>query len=257
MTDTELTSPESVTFTYDIAGPGSRFAALLVDVTVQLLLLFALWVVASGGLYLDLAIYSPSHARSLGLSMWLWTLVVLLTFVILWGYFVFFEMTWNGQTPGKRLFGLRVMRAGGYPVDLLASSVRNLVRYVDFLPGTYSVGVITMFLSRQWQRLGDYAAGTLVVRNRRLTTPEAFTIQAPPRWAEALAQIEAVTSDEYRVVREFLRRRGELDQASRARLAERIALPLAERLGAALAQRTEEQEGFLEAVAGAYRQRYG
>lgn len=257
MTDTELTSPESVTFTYDIAGLGSRFAALLVDVTIQLVLLFALWVVASGGLYLDLSIYSPRHARALGLSMWLWALVVVLTFVILWGYFVFFEMTWSGQTPGKRLFGLRVIRAGGYPVDFLASAVRNLVRYVDFLPGTYSVGVVAMFLSRQWQRLGDHAAGTLVVRDRRLAAPEAFVTRAAPRWLEALAHIEAVTPEEYGVVREFLRRRGDLDRSSRAELADRVAAPLAERLGAELSARVEEKEEFLEAVAAAYRQRFG
>jgi len=257
VTDTEVTSPESVTFTYDLAGLGSRFAALISDVLIQLMLLFAVLVAATGTVYLDLSVYLPRHARGMGLSMWVWAALVILTFLILWGYFVFFEMIWNGQTPGKRLFGLRTVRAGGYPIDLSASAVRNLVRYVDLLPGTYSVGALIMFFSRNWQRLGDYAAGTLVVRDRPLPTPTAFTTQTGRSWQETLAGMERVTPEEYAVVREFLRRRSELERESRADLARRIADPLVEKLGASLGPGPEVRERFLEALAAAYRERFG
>lgn len=257
MADAQVVSPESVTFTYDVAGLGSRFAALAVDHGLQLLALFALLAVATGSAIIEPAIYLPGRAREMGLGLWVWAVVVLLTFVVLWGYFVFFELVWNGQTPGKRLFGLRVVRAGGYPVDFAASAVRNLVRYADMLPGTYSVGAICMFLSRQWQRLGDYAAGTLVVRDRRLRAPEALVAQARASWAEALSSVEQVTAQEYQVVREFLRRRQELEASSRAELARRIADPLAGKLGATLGAGPEPREMFLEAVAAAYRERFG
>lgn len=257
MAETEVVSPESVAFTYDLAGLGSRFLALLVDMAVQAALLISVLIVATGTAYVDLTIYLPSHARDMGITLWVWAALVLLTFLILWGYFVFFEMVWNGQTPGKRLFGLRVIRAGGYPVDLLASAVRNLVRYIDFLPGAYSVGVVAMLLSRQWQRVGDHAAGTLVIRDRRLEAPAALAAEAPPGWRESLVEIERVSPEEYRVIREFLRRREDLERASRADLARRIADPLAEKLGASLGAGPEVREQFLEALASAYRERFG
>lgn len=255
LADTQVTSPESVTFSYNLAGLGSRFLAILVDGSIQTALLLAILILATGTLYVDLAVYLPGRARSMGLTLWVWAALIVVTFLILWGYFVFFEMMWNGQTPGKRLTGLRVIRAGGYPIDLLASVVRNLVRGVDVLPGTYSVGVITMFLSSNWQRLGDYAAGTLVVRDRRLDTPAALASEAAPGWDESLWEIDLVTADEYSVVREFLRRRNDLERNSRAELARRIADPLAGKLGLSLGAGPEARERFLEAVAAAYRER--
>jgi len=254
---TEITSPERVRLSYDLAGPGSRFPALAVDHLIQGLLILSVLVVATGTVYIDVSVYLPSRARAMGLALWVWAGLVLITFAILWGYFVFFEVVWNGQTPGKRAFGLRVMRVGGYPVDLLASGVRNLVRYVDFMPCGYSVGLVTMFLSGQWQRLGDYAAGTVVVRDRRPEAPSALQPQAGPAWEAALRGIEGVSEDEYGVVREFLRRRGELEADSREDLARRIADPLAEKLGAELGAGAEVRERFLEALAAAWRKRFG
>lgn len=257
MSDAQVVSPESVTFTFDLAGLGSRFAALLIDLLVQAALLLTVLILASGSVYLDIAIYHPGRARAMGLSLWVWAALVIITFLILWGYFVFFELIWNGQTPGKRIIGLRVIRTGGYPIDLLSSAVRNLVRYVDILPGSYTVGVFSMLLSRQWQRLGDYAAGTLVVRDRHLETPTALTLEGAPAWQASLALVEMVTADEYRVVREFLRRRGDLDGDSRADLARHIADPLAGKLGAVLGAGSQARERFLEALAAAYRERFG
>jgi len=257
LADTEITSPERVTLSYDLAGPGSRFAALAIDHVIQGLLIFLVLVVATGTVYVDVAVYLPGRARAMGFALWVWAVLVLVTFAILWGYFVFFEVVWNGQTPGKRTFGLRVMRAGGYPVDVVASGVRNLVRYADFMPWGYSVGLVTMFVSSQWQRLGDYAAGTIVVRDRRPEAPSALRPEAGPAREAALGAIEHVSEGEYGVVREFLRRRGELDARSREDLARRIADPLAERLEVGLGAGPEVRERFLEALAAAWRERFG
>ena len=94
-------------------------------------------------------------------------IAVLLIFVLLWGYFIFFELTWNGQTPGKRAAGVRVLTSRGEPVTLVHTLVRNVLRIVDALPSFYMVGVISILVTRRSQRLGDLAAGTVVVRERR------------------------------------------------------------------------------------------
>src|SRR4029078_5649079 len=80
------------------------------------------------------------------------------------GYYMVFEILWNGQTPGKRLVGVRVMRENGYPIRPVDAVIRNLVRIVDWLPATYGIGVLTMLLNKRSKRLGDFASGTIVVR---------------------------------------------------------------------------------------------
>jgi uncharacterized RDD family membrane protein YckC len=92
-------------------------------------------------------------------------------FLVNWGYFTLFEAFWNGRTPGKRVAKIRVIQRSGRAIGLFESMARNLVRYVDQFPGIYAVGVITMFVTKQHQRLGDLAAGTLVVRDREPETP--------------------------------------------------------------------------------------
>ncbi|MEK7327557.1 MAG: RDD family protein, partial [Chloroflexota bacterium] len=97
---------------------------------------------------------------------WLVAIFGLISFAFFWGYYILFEMLWNGQSPGKRWVGLRVIRTDGTPITLTESIIRNLVRLVDFLPAYYGVGVVTMFINEQSRRLGDLAAGTLVVHDR-------------------------------------------------------------------------------------------
>src|SRR5690606_14075457 len=93
-------------------------------------------------------------------------LYALLNFLIFWGYYVLFEYLWNGQTPGKRLVKIRVARTDGNPAGFVEVVIRNLVRVVDFLPTGYGLGLLVMFFSPQARRLGDFAAGTLVVKER-------------------------------------------------------------------------------------------
>src|SRR5262249_33255826 len=109
---------------------------------------------------------------------WLLAVFGLVAFAFLWGYYIFFEMAWNGQSPGKRWVGLRVMRLDGTPLTLSESIIRNLVRLVDFLPAYYGVGVVAMFISSQSRRLGDLAAGTVVVHDRAAVTLASLAASA-------------------------------------------------------------------------------
>src|SRR5439155_10322840 len=114
------------------------------------------------------------HPESVeGLLLSFFGLFLVIQLVIEWGYFVFCEMTSGGRSLGKALVGLRVVRDGGFPISLRESLVRNLLRLVDVLPWYYTVGLVSIVLSRDGKRLGDLAAGTIVVR---LDRPEP----APP-----------------------------------------------------------------------------
>ncbi len=149
-----------------IAGLGSRGLALVVDVVIlvvaQLLLLLGLEL--AGLLLGDLLAGTLATAAALGV------------FLINWGYFLVFEAAW-GATPGKALVGLRVVDGEGLPVGWAGAAIRNVVRYADFLPGGFTVGVAAMLLDRRWRRLGDLAAGTLVV----IDPPEgAITVRRVP-----------------------------------------------------------------------------
>src|SRR6266566_26950 len=154
--DYTVLTPERVSLQYDIAGIGSRGAAALVDTAIQAL---ALSVVLIG-----LAATQRSAGFSTGSGALLIGLFALAVFLVTAGYFMLFEILWSGQTPGKRLVGVRVIRENGYPIRPVDAVIRNLVRIVDWLPGVYGVGVLTMLLNKRSRRLGDFASGTIVIR---------------------------------------------------------------------------------------------
>ena len=97
---------------------------------------------------------------------WAVGVFVLIIFLLQWGYFTLFEAFDFGRTPGKRVARIRVIHQSGRGVNFVESLARNLVRFVDYLPGFYAVGVVSIFVSKRNQRLGDMVAGTLVVRDR-------------------------------------------------------------------------------------------
>src|SRR5574337_771069 len=158
-----ISTPENVAFGYDIAGIGSRFLAAVVDT----LIILALQVVVN----LTLLVLVQSFFRNQlnfdsPVAAWLIAVFGLIAFAFFWGYYIFFEILWNGQSPGKRWVGLRVIRVDGTPITASESIIRNLVRLIDFLPTAYGVGVVTMFINSNSRRVGDLAAGTIVVHDR-------------------------------------------------------------------------------------------
>lgn len=165
----DIETPEQVVVSYTIAGIGARAAAALIDYAIMWGAIIALWLLlimvgrAIGAVTASAA--SQSATESSG--AWAMSLIFLATFVLQWGYYVVFEALWDGQTPGKRRLGIRVVQDGGYSVSFAASAVRNITRIVDMQPGfLYSVGIVSAVLSKSGKRLGDLMAGTIVVRER-------------------------------------------------------------------------------------------
>src|SRR6202163_1126970 len=154
--DYTVLTPERVSLQYDIAGIGSRGAATLVDTAVQALALMVVLI----GLTAALAVSDAGP----GTSALVIAFFALAIFLVTSGYYILFEILWSGQTPGKRLVGVRVIRENGYPIRPIDAVIRNVVRIVDWLPFIYGVGVLTMLLNKRARRLGDFASGTIVVR---------------------------------------------------------------------------------------------
>jgi uncharacterized RDD family membrane protein YckC len=165
-----ISTPEQVAFHYEMAGIGSRFVASLLDHLILVTAMILVYCAAVGLLPALSGGFNASGDES-GLSSiyFLIAVLVLIEFLLFWGYFVLFEMVWHGQTPGKRAGRLRVIRRDGQPVRAGEVVIRNLVRIVDFLPGFYGIGLVTMFIDKDARRLGDLAAGTIVVREGEQT----------------------------------------------------------------------------------------
>jgi len=228
-------TPERVSLQYDIAGIGSRGAAAIVDTVIQSVALIVIFIALTAGLAASSAFFSlGSGAGAATLSL---ALFVLALFVITDGYFILFEILWSGQTPGKRMVGIRVIRETGYPIRPIDAVIRNLVRMVDWLPAAYGVGVLTMLLNKRSKRLGDFASGTIVVRegSRGATVPLMPTVAQPSRIR--------LSSADATLVRDFLVRRTSMDPQARADLAVRLSTVLAQRYSLTL---EGEPETFLE-----------
>ena len=166
-------------------------------------------------------------------------LFVLAVLAIADGYFILFEIIWNGQTPGKRMVGIRVIRENGYPMRPIDAVIRNLVRIVDWLPGAYGIGVLTMLLNKRSKRLGDFASGTIVVRegSRGPGAPLMPSVESAESRGVRLSSADAT------LVRDFLLRRASLDPRARADLAARLSAVLVQRYALTL---DGEPEAFLE-----------
>jgi len=253
-----IDTPELVAIELPLAGIGSRFIALLVDYLILIAGLIVLWFLT---LLLGPALKSFGRIS----AQWAEAIVILILFLFSWGYFTLFEAFWNGRTPGKRVAKIRVIQRSGRSIGLVESMARNLVRYVDQLPFFYAVGVITMFVTRQHQRLGDLAAGTLVVRDREAESPlwgdtgsRTFTAQLfsgnaaipEPHLAVTLAAtgIAKLTSGDLEVLEGFFSRRLDMSMATRQALAARIAAAVQAKSGLEMPAGVSV-ETFLEAAA--------
>ena len=260
-----VVTPENIEIEYELAGIGSRFLANLLDSFLQAAIYLGLWIVV-GIIALIVSLTTSVFSRALGVFFGEIQLAFALIagFVILWGYFIWFETVWNGQTPGKRQLGLRVIRDGGYPINIFAAIVRNLIRVMDGMPlaalillgiGYFGkdplvaamgglcilIPVLCMLLSQRYQRLGDFVAGTMVVKQRAPRVPTLEALAPPPRVlpehlaAYALAdigrQVYEMTVPEYRAVRHYIDRRWQLPPQIQQIVAMRLAVPLMQRLG--------------------------
>lgn len=206
-----LASAEGIDLDLRLAGIGSRGSAFLLDLAVQSLALAAIGLVGAAFGALGVAFYAIA------------------TFLVLLGYPILAE-GFGGRTIGKAVMKLRVVSVDGTPVTFVAAVVRNLVRLVDALPGAYFVGIVALLVTARSQRVGDLAAGTLVVHTGSLRStagPSGAGLVAGPLPPDAAGwDVATVTADEVAAVRSFLVRRGELDPVHRANLAQTLSFQL-------------------------------
>ncbi|HEU0317858.1 MAG TPA: RDD family protein, partial [Solirubrobacteraceae bacterium] len=231
-----LATPEGVELEMSLAGVGSRMIAGGLDLLVKLVLIGALAAVLAA-------------VGAAGVA-----LLTIASFLLLFGYDVLFEVLGHGQTPGKRLAGLRVVRSDGSPVDLPSSAVRNIARLIDGPPLAYVPAVVGILVTRNNQRPGDLAGDTVVIRavaprrrrrrrRRRGGGAERALAAGPPATA-ADWDVSGIGPDELAVVRRFLDRRDALPPAARRTLALQLADGLRPRVTGAPPDGSAE--GFLE-----------
>lgn len=241
-----LVTPEAVALELEPAGLGSRAMALALDLAIEA-------AIVSGVLVGALLVGDAAAG---------WVAVVITLFTItavVFGYPMLFEALWRGRTPGKAAFGLRVVTRAGAPPGWREASIRSVMLLVDLILTTASAGVLSILFTRDARRLGDLAAGTLVVRRtggRHHRTPEAVTFSVPPG-LEGLAttiDVGGLTDDDYHAVRRFLLRAPELPPDRRDALAGRLAGSLAPRVGAT-PRSDVTAEAFLQAIAARYQRR--
>src|SRR5581483_4592463 len=164
--DLRIETPEQIDVSLELAGLGSRFVARLIDWGVVLGLLAVI-----GFLGVIVATLLGGSVAQNTFGAYVLALVVALFYFCFLGYDIYFEVLQNGQTPGKKRAGIRVMRQTGAPVDFRSACIRNLLGMADFLPFFYLLGGLIVLLSPRRQRLGDLAAGTIVVRERAQSVP--------------------------------------------------------------------------------------
>ena len=209
----EVETADHVVLRYDLAGGGNRGFAALVDFVLATLIFvgaFYMFNLFAGAVGFFAA--SPYFGIAL-----------LLTFAIAWSYFILLEWLGNGQTIGKRMFGLRVIADDGAPAGFIAILVRNLIRVVDFLPGFYGFGLLAIVVSPRSQRLGDMAAGTFVVRAPRPRLDYFSLRTVTPLGAGARVEARGLPGEAQRLVREFVAREAQLAPDHRARVAKQLA----------------------------------
>jgi len=225
----EVETPEQIALSYSIAGIGSRGAAAAIDTLISFAILAALMatlLIAADHLATKPLKTSPSSA-------WVLAFYFIAQFVVMWGYYVIFEGIWDGQTPGKRIMKLRVVRDGGFSVTFGASAVRNLLRVVDAF-GVYLVAIVVALTNRSRKRLGDIVAGTFVVKEERARSRSTLPPVTPVHNRNLFTRL---SDDEYAILERYVERRGTIDPVHRDAIVAQLASKFAAHLPAATAPR--------------------
>jgi uncharacterized RDD family membrane protein YckC len=231
--DLDVRTAEAVAVRFELAGLGSRFLALAADLALQLLVVLAVFIVLM--LYTTIVVNHspfggiPGGVQKLGSALAI-ALMTIASFVLFFGYFIVFELAWNGQSPGKRLLGLRVIRDGGFPVDAGASVIRNLVRILEAGLGFYAISAVVTLLSPENKRLGDFAAGTIVVRDNAAAVPTLATLTLDEDEADVTG--DGLAREDRALIEQYLARRANLDGTAAQAIATAIAARIRPKLRA-------------------------
>ena len=212
-----IETPEQTALEFAVAGIGSRFLALAFDTQIQ----------TAVGIVVGIAGSMATSAIALAFprtAVWAFAFLVLFFFSLYFGYFALFEIIWNGQTPGKRKVGIRVIKDSGRPLTPAETIGRNLMRIVDWLPFLYGVGITCAFLNKENKRLGDLVVGSLVVRETSFSELKPAWQGAMPASNLAASPLGAMhlSPEEFALIDSYLNRRLDLDPDVRYRMADEI-----------------------------------
>ncbi len=229
-----ITTPENIQFEYRIAGPFRRLPALLLDLAIRMLFWLGVAV-----LFFFIGITIPLSGPVLVFVFFVFW------FALEWFYGMYFESRWNGQTPGKWLTKIRVISVDGRPINAFQATVRNFLRLADFAPmvslemfisdgppayyfPTFLVSLICMTLTSRFQRLGDLAAGTMVVVNERSWVPSKVKLEDPrvASLSEHIPPNFRMTQTLAKAIALYAERRGRISAGRRFELAIHLARPL-------------------------------
>lgn len=236
MEDMAVHTAENITLHYDIATAGSRSAAFLIDYILILVIILGINALVEISEKIGTEVFSSHFAAIM--------YVVLGT--LLWVYFVVCEQVFDGGSVGKRALGIRVIKENGFPIDMVDSLTRNFLRFVDLLPGTCLVGFVVMMLNNKAKRLGDYAAGTVVVRVRSVQ-PDKMQIEDTPYddLVKKNPHLSLITAEEYQLVRDYLSQRYRLTPYKSFSIADTLSTRIAHKLEIDPPQGTDQCVHFL------------
>lgn len=246
-----IDTPEQVHLEFVLADIGSRFMAVFADFVIQIVVVFLFIIID------ETADSGRMLSKLNGVQVWVKAVLIFLNFCLWWGYYAAFEALWNGQTPGKRWAGIRVIKETGRPINAFEAIARNLVRLVDALPiiPPYAVGIVTMLVNSKNRRLGDFVAGTLVVHDKKALESDLFfnTPQKAPEFS--FYQAGRLGVPEVELIETFLARRLDIPADVRQQSAVRIANMISAKLGIDPSARPADNENFLELVVREFRNR--
>ncbi len=211
-----LSTPESVELEFTLAGIGNRTLALVIDYHILAAILIGFWILWSFFTLGLLSYFDKARVNYTAAPIWLLAIAFLVSFVLFTGYFAFFEVVWQGQTPGKRITKIRVIRDDGRPIGLSQAVLRSLLRPIDDF---FFIGVFFILLGKQEKRLGDWAAGTLVIQEQRPDRKSTLAISDQARTLAielpTLADLSQLLPDDFAVVQTYLSRRYTMEPQAR------------------------------------------
>jgi uncharacterized RDD family membrane protein YckC len=235
-----VNTPENISFEYQIAGPFRRLPAMLLDIAIRYLFVFLIIIVcAFSGFVLPFRFSATIFG----------VIIILSIFLLSWFYGLTFEVLWNGQTPGKRAMNLRVVSIDGRPINAAQATIRNFLRVADFFPyastailseensfyflPTLLVGLVCMLSTKRFQRIGDLAAGTMVVVDERGWAARKIAVDDPrvPSLAEYIPSSFSMSRSMAKTIALYMERRAQMSPQRRQLLAMHLAGPLMERFG--------------------------
>jgi len=222
--DISISTPEYVSLRFQSANLGSRAIAFIIDNIIIFIVQFIILILAGYAIGGIEGFFIASDSTLVIIAI-----VVLIFFVLNFGYYILFEYFNSGQTPGKRMAGIRVIQSNGHSITMLSSVIRNLLRLIDSLPTGYLIGILMIYFHREHKRLGDLVAGTIVVHERpsqkrtKIGREIARRNLPLPDISLSEATNRSITSKEWNLLKVYSQRFMTLKESERMRLTRDLA----------------------------------